>query len=162
MQEVKICTSVLTGALLVLSMPLSGGVEAQEVGTRLKDGATPDFVVCEGEFDKQPQVTRISRPSPPQDVIWRYDQYALRHDMDWEVMVHFDVDEKGLPRNVRNAGTDPSIIGKAANSTLAAWRFLPAVRDGKAVPARCQVILSYDLRTSKMKREQAARAAQDR
>jgi len=162
MQASTISIFARAWVFLVLGMLSSGAVEAQDVRTRLKDGATPDFVICDGEFDEQPRVTRISRPIPPDDVVRRYGQYALRYDMDWEVTVRFDVDEKGRPTNVRNAGTDPSIIGKAANSTLAAWRFMPAVRDGKAVSARCQVVLSYDLRTSRMKREQAARNAADR
>lgn len=144
--------------LLVATMPLSGPSMAQVPDVpRLEDGSRPDFADCEGEFDEQPLVTRISRPTPPDDLVWRYAQFAARYDMYWEVTVHFDVDTKGHPKNIRSDATDPSIIAKAANSTLAAWKFRPAMHAGKAVSARCQALLVYDLRTSKMKQEQAAR-----
>lgn len=144
--------------LLVATLSLSGPAIAQVPDVpRLKDGSQPNFAACEGEYDEQPWVTQIARPIPPSDLVWRYEQFALRYDMYWKVRVKFDVDTKGRPRNIRSEATDPSMIAKAANATLAAWRFRPAIHAGKAVPARCQVLLEYDLRTSKMKQEQAAR-----
>lgn len=148
------------GALVLLVATLSLWCPAMAQGPELpllKDGSKPNFAACEGEFDEQPWVTQMARPSPPSDLVWRYDQFALRYDMYWKVTVKFDVDTKGRPRNIRSDATDPPIIAKAANATLAAWRFRPATHAGNAVPARCQVHLEYDLRTSKMKQEQAAR-----
>ena len=54
------------------------------------------------------------------------------------------VDEKGVPSMV-TASNGSTILQRAAEAAAAEWRFRPATRDGKAVPANFDIRFKFKL-----------------
>jgi TonB family protein len=54
----------------------------------------------------------------------------------------FEIDEQGLPRNVRAGSSSGSAPAREAVTTVRRWRFRPAMRDGMPVPSRAEATLA--------------------
>lgn len=83
----------------------------------------------------------IEGRSPPP----RYPAAALRAGRSGTVTVRVDVDAQGRPAGVTVVGRSGSRdLDRAAAEALRRWRFHPAQRDGRAVPASLVVPVTFD------------------
>ncbi len=53
------------------------------------------------------------------------------------VTLTFDVDERGIPTNIRVTRTSEAIWNDQATTVLRGWRFTPGMKDGKPIPVSC-------------------------
>ena len=63
----------------------------------------------------------------------------------WAI-VFFDVDEKGVPRNLEAPNVSADVWRNQAIALVRAWRFTPGMKDGKPISIRCTLNLVWGKR----------------
>lgn len=81
----------------------------------------------------------LSAPQP------EYPRSALRAGLTGRVVLRIDVGTDGRPREVVVVESSRHrVLDRAAVRAVQRWRFEPAMRDGVAVPATVQQVISFD------------------
>lgn len=55
----------------------------------------------------------------------------------------FDVNESGIPSNIRNANASHEVWGREAIALVRDWQFIPATKDGSAISVPCVLTLIW-------------------
>ena len=103
-------------------------------------GGTPDGCVgCTGEgsaldYDQGPRLLQSTRPVYPQE--------AFINKVEGVVTVQFLIDATGVVVSVRVIRSVP-LLDHAAMASVRQWRFAPAVKKGRAVPALATAPVSF-------------------
>ncbi len=72
--------------------------------------------------------------------------YELRmYDLEGEAKIDFVVDPEGVPQNVHAIKSTHPLFARAAESSVARWRFAPGWKNGKPVPVHFQVPIVFQL-----------------
>ena len=58
-------------------------------------------------------------------------------------VLHVVVDSNGMPRDIRILRSLGPDLDKAAVDAVSKWKFAPATKDGKALPAQINVMVSF-------------------
>lgn len=113
----------LAGGSLVLALAMACGVAAWA-------GQPP--------ADTAPRVAGESTPPPA------YPAGAAAQGIGGRVMLLIDIDASGLPTNITVEEADPAgVFDAVAVEAARAWRFNPAIEDGRAVPSRVRVPVDF-------------------
>jgi TonB family protein len=83
--------------------------------------------------------TAIYKPDP------EYSEEARKAKFQGEVLLSITVDEKGNTRDMRVVRSLGLGLDEKALEAVARWRFRPALKDGRAVPVRVQVAVTFRL-----------------
>lgn len=75
----------------------------------------------------------------------QYPFLLRRNGVEGRAEVTFTVGTDGIPGNMRCTSNTQPLFAAAAINALRRWRFLPALKDGKAVPATITVPLAFTL-----------------
>ena len=99
----------------------------------------PLLLAVEGAVPVGPRATSPQVPAPTTTVPPPYPPTAIG---DGVVLVEARIDTEGRPADVRVVGP-PSGFDSAVVETARAWRFRPATRDGRPVPAPVYFIVGF-------------------
>lgn len=94
-----------------------------------------------------PGTAHVSSSTPVREILIvepPYPPIAKSARLQGSVDVMVRVDRKGVPTSV-SATNGPSVLQHAAEIAAAEWRFRPATRDGKAVPATFNIRFDFKL-----------------
>jgi periplasmic protein TonB len=87
----------------------------------------------------------VTRPVVTYQVEPDYSEEARKAKLQGIVTIYFEVNEHGLPQNLRifrplGMGLDEKAIEAVLN-----WRFRPGYKDGRPVTVSCQMIITFRL-----------------
>jgi TonB family protein len=119
----RLAAFVALAVCLAFPIVSSGAQDADKVYTPGKEGVTPPVVVKE--------------------VKPKYPQAALKEGKSAVVEVECVVTKAGVPTDVRVLNPDDPAFDYEAVKALKQWEFKPGTKDGKPVPVRVQVELTF-------------------
>lgn len=105
-------------------------------------------VSCEGDFEQEPTLATGKSPVFPvrmlnPDVI---EDRKIRHlPMEWWVTTNFAVSAEGRTSEIHSTPTSPQSFSDHMTIAVQSWRFVPAKKDGVAVPSRCSSRFGFSL-----------------
>ncbi len=114
---------VFLAVVLLFSVAPVGAQDEEKVYTPGKDGVTSPVAVKE------------VRPT--------YPKAALKEGKSAMVMVECVVTPKGLPTDVRVQTPGDPAFDEEAVKAVKQWEFKPGTKDGKPVPVRIEVMLTF-------------------
>lgn len=102
---------------------------------------SPEAVPAEFQYDQAPKPFRYQPP------VWPWvDGKPVREGT---ADVYYGIDSNGVVAQVRVVSATSEVFGKAAQAAVECWRFKPAERDGKPVPALGRREVNFKLYLSK-------------
>ena len=119
----RLAAFVVLAVYLAFPISSSGAQDADKVYTPGKDGVT------------HPVVVKEVKP--------KYPQAALKEGKSAVVEVECIVTKAGLPTDVRVLKPGDPAFDEEAVKALKQWEFKPGTKDGKPVPVRVQVELTF-------------------
>jgi TonB family protein len=74
-----------------------------------------------------------------------YSEEARKAKFQGTVLLYVEVDEKGLPRNIRVIRPLGLGLDQKAIEAVEKWKFSPGKKDGKPVPVQAQIEVNFRL-----------------
>ncbi len=116
---------VTVGLLAVVAGCATTPAEVTRVPTKADARFTMAYLDA-SQVDVPPRPTRAMAPP------------FVRHRGDGYAIVQYLVDTAGTPREVQCVEASDAMLGRAAETTIAQWRFDAAEKDGRAVASRME------------------------
>ena len=87
----------------------------------------------------------IQRPQLLKRVDAEFSEAARRARISGKVLVHFVVNEQGVPVDLQVTESPGYDLDKAALAAVSQWRFAPAMKDGKPIPFPLTAQVSFSV-----------------